>query len=1066
MSADSTDGARSENREHATARSDRRVILALAMVVVAILGAFIAYLTAKTEYEAAVLERRLTQGHMLELEYRQSLLDRGAKRETFDLRRGALIAEAKQRAQLADEIRKDDPRRAQLLELEAGEDFMRARALQPFLDFLPNPFDAGLSIEQSLTKRAARRLQSMGFPVSWEKPGANDHGASASIWRRLLEMIEMNHEKLPRLALAVAFFVLALFFFALADVFFEKERGTRTFALFAIVISLATIAYLMSLALAIWIKATVLAATLVTIALGLLGLRKGLPSWLSASGEATHLMEAEPHGFAGSHLVSRHAHDNFSRLVAVAIAATVLLSAWAGYRYSDATTNMSQDALKGFEQQVEMTKRSSRPNAATLYVFDLFADALDRRAECAASLQREALAAGGKLMAGADELRAEQELRCKAVSSENKRIAETLDGPAGLESDRKFPQQFYYDVVHGSAANNPFRAYALWDGYSELALVWGGKATSYLSVLTLCAIAVYFFGQSLSIGTSRLAKLLAGAGGAFVACALIFTGLASLDRGHRSAQSLPEECRVADKDIDPEAPASEILTQIAAFHYARGRPLFENARSAADYQEAAKAFDCAVRARRDFGLAYVYLGSAYALAGSPQSDQAYLSIRPKEKLPHIVKIRRRAIKGLQRLDYFVPPNVLNSYGADSWHLAVAYGDRKALENSTVQFQRAIEAIGFLHAGDAHPPGAKPEPLQATELLPHLNLALASLTAGNAAEALTRFKQALALGAAGNWELITTALTTFEVLDQNCPNLYSAERCQQMKTEILAAKEAMVAGIFDKPLSPGNAAIHDVTINVSPAIVEWRGTIENFTPGTDQLAIVWSVRDKPAPGAADTPVWRALPDVGGAVNVSNALDFGNDVYAASESFLRRTDHEHCLPPGDYRAEFYLNGKLALEKEFSPGFKDFDAGRSREINIALCKPAAWKAWLGPETQTWNPELVRGYTTADGKPAAFLASYLAPPALVADEGYFLQRILQSLQTYKFITPEEANEFQAQPLSCDDNPAPDAPLLQKQWTGDGLVYVGIVFPKTLAAGEACDLMRSIGNIVGPLNR
>ena len=105
MSSGDTSGAQAENHRSAEARGDRRVILALTMVVVAILGAFVAYLTAKAEYETAVLERRLTQGHMLELEYRQSLLDRGAKRATFGLRRAALIAEAEETCTVSNTIR-------------------------------------------------------------------------------------------------------------------------------------------------------------------------------------------------------------------------------------------------------------------------------------------------------------------------------------------------------------------------------------------------------------------------------------------------------------------------------------------------------------------------------------------------------------------------------------------------------------------------------------------------------------------------------------------------------------------------------------------------------------------------------------------------------------------------------------------------------------------------------------------------------------------------------------------------------------------------------------------------
>jgi tetratricopeptide (TPR) repeat protein len=1066
MVSDDTSGSQPESHRSADAGGDRRVILALTMVVVAILGAFVAYLTAKTEYETTVLERRLTQGQMLELEYRQSLLDRGAKRATFELRRAALAAEGKRNSELAEVLRTEDARRSQWLELQAQEEFMRARALQPFFNFLLNPFEGKLSIEESLTKRAAPRLQSIGFPVVWLNPNASAKNiADFSIWRQPMEKIEKNHEKLPHLALTVALFVLALFFFALADVFFERKRRTLILALLAISISFATIAYLMSLALEPWIKIAILATTFLTVALGLIGLRKGLPAWLSTSGEATHLSEPEPRGFAGTHLVSRHAHDNFSRFVVIAIAATVLLSAWAGYCYSDATTNMSRDVLKSFEQQVEMTKRSSRPNAEVLHWFDAFTSALEQRVGCAVSRQRETLAADGKLDAGPSELRAEKELRCKAVAAEDQRLVKVLDGSFGLEADRKFPEQFYFNVVHGDPLNNPIRAYALWDGYTELALFWGGKAISYLSVLTLCAIAVYFFGQALSIGTSRLGRILVYAGGSFVACSLIFIALASLEN-HRPAQPLPAECKIPDEPAR-ESSADEISVQVAAYHYAKGKPLLDIARDTPDYQEAAKALECATKARPSFALAYTNLGSAYALARSPQSGQAYLSIQQKEKLREIVEIKRHAVESMQSLGYFVSPNTLNSYGASLWHLAVSYGDSAALKNSIVQYQRAIDAANFIRESLPEQPGTRSEPLDNAELLPRLNLGLAFLTQGKTQEALARFKLALDQGAAGDWELITTALTTFEVLDHNCANLYSAERCRQMKTEIREAKEELVKGAFDKPLSPSKATIRDATINVSPAIIGWRATLDNFVLGQDRLAVVWYVRDAPMPGASDPPIWRALPDIGGAVSADDLDDLGSGLRSATESFLLRSGHTQCLPAGDYRAEFYMNGNLALEKELTPTFKDFEAGRSREINVSACKPKTWKAWLGPEAGKWNPDLLRGYVTADGAPAAFFASYIAPDGLATDKSYFLQRILQSLQTYKFVTPQQANEWQTRVETCEGNPAPNAALLQKQWPSkDGLIYIGLVFPQTLPEGQACDLVRSIGNIIGPMNQ
>ena len=61
------------------------------MVVVAILGAIAADRAAQGEFAAAINERRLDQGQMLEIQYRQSLLDLGNKGAEFARRRDQLM---------------------------------------------------------------------------------------------------------------------------------------------------------------------------------------------------------------------------------------------------------------------------------------------------------------------------------------------------------------------------------------------------------------------------------------------------------------------------------------------------------------------------------------------------------------------------------------------------------------------------------------------------------------------------------------------------------------------------------------------------------------------------------------------------------------------------------------------------------------------------------------------------------------------------------------------------------------------------------------------------------------
>lgn len=121
---------------------DFRTVLALAMVVVAVLGAIVADHTASVELTSATNERRLDQGQMLELQYRQTQLDLGEKRKEFDRRRGELVSEATLANEAAEQAReKGDLRAAAALELRAQESSLRARIYRLFSRVLPDMGD-------------------------------------------------------------------------------------------------------------------------------------------------------------------------------------------------------------------------------------------------------------------------------------------------------------------------------------------------------------------------------------------------------------------------------------------------------------------------------------------------------------------------------------------------------------------------------------------------------------------------------------------------------------------------------------------------------------------------------------------------------------------------------------------------------------------------------------------------------------------------------------------------------------------------------------------------------------
>src|SRR5438128_9960228 len=109
--------------------------IAMAMAVVAMLGAVAAFRTALAEQDTSRFEHRFDQGKMLGLALRQDLLDTssiGARfRSSYDLR----IAEAENALKESRTLLPNERAKAAALNLKAQEEFAVARSLVPFLRF-------------------------------------------------------------------------------------------------------------------------------------------------------------------------------------------------------------------------------------------------------------------------------------------------------------------------------------------------------------------------------------------------------------------------------------------------------------------------------------------------------------------------------------------------------------------------------------------------------------------------------------------------------------------------------------------------------------------------------------------------------------------------------------------------------------------------------------------------------------------------------------------------------------------------------------------------------------------
>jgi hypothetical protein len=237
--------------------------------------------------------------------------------------------------------------------------------------------------------------------------------------------------------------------------------------------------------------------------------------------------------------------------------------------------------------------------------------------------------------------------------------------------------------------------------------------------------------------------------------------------------------------------------------------------------------------------------------------------------------------------------------------------------------------------------------------------------------------------------------------------------------------------------------------------------ESIDPLRDQLVVVWYAVDPvwgvphAIPVLRETAILTGLPSgQGGPITSRRRYDdirFDND----------------CLSSGDYIAEFYLNGNLSAREAIRVELGDFDRYRSREMNASLCHPKGWKVWPGSKARDRMHDLARAFIDDKNVPVALVMSFFAPRDLPEEErkAYFLRRALRYVSEKTGSDLARMTRGAAAFHTCD-RPFSGERLLHKEWiTGDGMVYVGLVFEHNAPGGLACQIFESIGNYFVPEN-
>jgi len=244
-----------------------------------------------------------------------------------------------------------------------------------------------------------------------------------------------------------------------------------------------------------------------------------------AASEPIHPGEIEPTLNPGVRLHLAPSKHPFNRWVITLIVLTVVSSAVSGYWYVRTAINADKNVGHAFEELNEIVRSVTASGTADELGKIATAEELLVRHE--AALQRVFLAENrlANVRRG-DADRDEKQLHDSLKEYQHE--MQILGNLGPLQSHQKMFGRFAYQRFSGAAD----RAFAMWDALNETSEAWHKKADIYLATLTLFAIALYLFGQSLSLGATSAAFILV-----FFSFSLTILGAGRADRTKHSASN-------------------------------------------------------------------------------------------------------------------------------------------------------------------------------------------------------------------------------------------------------------------------------------------------------------------------------------------------------------------------------------------------------------------------------------------------------------------------------------------------------------------------------------------------
>ncbi len=1048
-----------------------RTVLAFLMIVVAALGAAVAYWIARAEQGSARLHRQLTHGQMIEISLRQGIASDWGFRSGLEERQRANRTRAAGLRDTADRIRAEDPDQAGQLDIAAQQELVMSRLTGTLLTAFRG-WGTGKDTKSSLDAIVTAELARLGLvasrpptpapvaatpatpttpttttsppdPLSYESAVAR---SQLPVWRELAGRIHALHHHVPLLALGVVLFVAALVCLTVADLTIARPFASNLSLIGGMLLSLGALG-----AVLVWDSSVAWPLLVVSGACVLVGLafwKAGLFS-LAAEGETPHPPELEPRQFLGGHLVLRHAHGWRERTVVMVIAVTVLLSSVVGFWYAQAQTGANEATHSAFASEVALnTLNGERWVLASVGGITPTLELFAARLRCAFATQRLGAVPFGPLTVAQRMLERDRDRECEALETEKFKnaallVSERFDFDSGDQ-----PAPTLMADLHDRGAVNPWHLYALADGYIGLAERWESKAAFFILGLTLFAIALYLLGQSVGMGTGTPALVLAVCG---CGLALATFGFAMYVHGQPALATpvLSEACKATGTPVEA-----------AAHFYGQGRAMLDASSTGAGYQKAADLLGCAVEARPDFARAQYDRSRALASITENEVDSTYTSFPTRAALGSITESLAQMHQSLAASGWVVTPRMLNSRGFDQVLTALTSGNRPLMAEAIAAFRRAIVDGGLAGPDSTLNPERVKTASEADLSLYRMlftNLALAHLAEGQLTEARSAYTTAIAdLRVTEDRELLASTLSDLNILEGTCAGFRKADNpkaCETIAPAIADTRRMLLIGRAGMAAGSTPARVSGIAVWARPSRVGWSARVDGFDARKDSLAVVWSAYSK------DWGVWRVVQPLFKEVD-TRSLQTSN---RAQATLLYDSSPSYCLPGGTYRAEFYLNGVRVGDEASSvvevPRYSNY---RSREMDVALCHPADWTL-SGFRQNAEGRHLVRAFTTPAGKSAAYLFTFFAPRSR-AEADTKLDHIVRAWNLLKRSTQTAPSDEQfgnalRQFRGCQEA-IPGGTVLHRAWVDpDGMVHVAFVMGDFAPNGQACSVLESIGN-------